>query len=145
VSGYGGQPPAGWQDPYGRQDPYGQNPYGQYGQQDPYGQQGQYGAQQQPGMQDGYGYGPPGVPPVASASNGAAIAAIICNCVGLVLTCGVGVTWLPGLILSGMAVGRVESDPAAARTLTIGAWICCALNFVIGALLILLIVTSYRN
>src|SRR5262245_4313176 len=101
MSEYGGRPPSGWQDPYG-QDPYGQDPYRQdpY-RQDPYGQQGW----QQPGWQDTVGgYGPPGVPPRRSASNGAAIAAIVCNSVALVVTCGLGITWLPGLILSGLAV-----------------------------------------
>ncbi|HEY7484509.1 MAG TPA: hypothetical protein VH912_08600 [Streptosporangiaceae bacterium] len=133
MSGYGGQSPSGWQDPYGRQpygQPYGQDPYRQmpYGQQQP-GWQDPYAQQ---GWQDPYGWGALGVGPQAPASNGAAVGAIICNCVGLVLTCGIGIAWLPGLILGGMAVNRIDSDPATARNLTRGSWICFGLNFVIA-------------
>ena len=133
MSGYGGQPPSGWHEPYGQypygQDPYGQQPYGQqpYGQQ-PYEQQ-PYG--QQTGWPDPYGAGY--IPPSPPASNAAAVGAIIGNCLGLVLVCGIGIAWLPGLILGGMAVGRIESDPAVARRLTRASWICCAANFLIEA------------
>src|ERR671914_2102241 len=135
MSGYGGQPPSGWQDPYGQghygQHPYGQGPYDPYGHQpgwqDPY-------AQQQQGWQDPYGgYDPLGVPSSSPASNAAAVGAIIGNCVGLVFICGIGIAWLPGLVLGGMAVGRIESDPAVARRLTRASWICCAANFLIEA------------
>lgn len=151
MSGYGGRPPSDWQGPYG-QDPYGQDPYGRqpYGP-DPYGQD-PYGPQpawhdphtQQPYAQD-YGqagqdvygamYGPPGIPQRPPPSNAAAVAAIIGNCVGLVFICGVGLAWLPGLILGGMAANKIGSDPAAARSLTLYSWVCCGLNFVIEAVI----------
>ena len=154
MSGYGGRPPSDWQGPYGQhpseQDPYrpyGRDPYAQdpYGPQpnwsDPYGRQHyeqyeQYAQGRPP--QDIYGgmYGPPGVPP-RPPSNAAAVAAIIGNCVGLVLICGIGITWLPGLILGGMAVNKIQSDPAAARALTRYSWICCGLNFVIETMILL--------
>jgi hypothetical protein len=153
-----GQDPYG-QQPYGR-DPYGQDPYGpQPAWQDPYAQQ-QYAqqqyaqqqyaqqqyAQQQYAQQyaqhhgqagqDVYGgmYGPPGIPQ-QSPSNAAAVAAIIGNCIGLVFICGIGIAWLPGLILGGMAVNKIRSDPAAARSLTMYSWVCCGLNFVIEAVI----------
>jgi hypothetical protein len=135
MSGYGGQPPSGWQDPYG-QNPYGQNPYGHnpYGQQpgwqDPYGQQ-------QAGWQDPYGA--PGGRPAPPASNAAAVGAIVGNCLGLVFICGIGIAWLPGLILGGMAVGRIESDPEAARSLTRASWVCCVANFIIEAIILVVV------
>ncbi|HEU5156963.1 MAG TPA: hypothetical protein VFU43_08205 [Streptosporangiaceae bacterium] len=146
MSGYGGRPPSGWQGPYSQgpynqgpygQDPYAQDPYGpQPGWQDPYAQQ-QYGQPQygQAGH-DVYGgmYGPPGIPQ-QQPSNAAAVAAIVGNCVGLVFVCGIGIAWLPGLILGGMAVNKIGSDPEAARKLTMYSWICCGLNFVIEAVI----------
>jgi hypothetical protein len=129
MSGYGGQPPSGWQDPYGQysygDDPYGQGPY----------------AQQQPGWPDPYAAGY--IQPTPPASNAAAVGAIIGNCVGLVLVCGIGIAWLPGLILGGMAVGRIESDPRAARSLTRASWICCAANFIIEAVILVAIYVAY--
>jgi hypothetical protein len=154
MSGYRGQPPSDWQGPYG-QDPYGQQPYGRdpYGQdpygpqpawQDPYAQQQhaqqqhaqQYAQHHGQAGQDVYGgmYGPPGIPQ-QSPSNAAAVAAIIGNCIGLVFICGIGIAWLPGLILGGMAVNKIRSDPAAARSLTMYSWVCCGLNFVIEAVI----------
>jgi hypothetical protein len=153
MSGYGGQPPSSWQGPYGQQpygqDPYAQDPYGpqpswhdsnaqqQYAQQQ-YAQymQQQYAQSYGQGEQDVYGgmYGPPGIPR-QTPSNGAAVAAIIGNCIGLVFICGIGIAWLPGLILGGMAVNKIRSDPESARALTRYSWICCGLNFVIEGLI----------
>jgi hypothetical protein len=155
MSGYGGQPPSDWQGPSGQQ-PYGQDPYAQdpYGPQpawrDPYAQQyaqhyGQAGQGGQVG-QDAYGgmYGPPGIPPQQPPSNAAAVAAIIGNCIGLVFVCGIGIAWLPGLILGGMAVNKIRSDPAAARSLTTYSWVCCGLNFVIEAVIFIVVYTLNR-
>jgi hypothetical protein len=128
MSGYGGQPPSGWQDPYGQYS-YGHDPYGHGQGQGPYEQQ-PYGA----------GYLPPDPP----ASNAAAVGAIVGNCVGLVLICGIGIAWLPGLILGGMALGRIESDPAAARSLTRASWVCCAVNFIIEAIILVAIYLAYE-
>lgn len=146
MTGYGGQPPADWQGPYGQQ-PYGQDPYGQdpYGPQPPWQSpyaeqpyaQPQYGQPQygQAG-QDVYGmYGPPGIPRHEPPSNAAAVAAIIGNCIGLVFICGIGIAWLPGLILGGVAVNKIRSDPQAARSLIKYSWICCGLNFLIEAVI----------
>jgi hypothetical protein len=121
VSGYGGRPPSGWQDPY---DQYGQQP--QSGWQDPY----------------GYGYGPPGVPPVG-ASNGSAIGALICNIV-LSLTC-CGLLAIPGIVMAALAMGRVNSDPASARGLTMWSWIIFAINLVIVVAGVIVYLTLYAR
>jgi hypothetical protein len=121
-----------WQDPY---DPYGKQPYqqqpGQYGQttpgwQDPYPQ---YGSA--PGWQDPYAqYGPqyPAIPVPAPVSNGLTVVALIANIATAMFTCGIGLTWLPGIILSAMALGRYKTDPESARRLTLWAWVCFALD-----------------
>lgn len=119
MSGYGGQP-SGWQDPYGQ--PGGQSgwdPQGNYaprGWQDPYAQQ-------------GYGYGPPGVPR-APASNGAAIAALVCNIVAVAF-CG-GIFAIPGIITAAIALGRVQTDPESARRLTIWSWVILGISIVLA-------------
>jgi hypothetical protein len=159
---YGPQP--AWQDPYAQQyaQAYGQQAYGQPGYEQPgyeqpgyeqpgygqpgYGQPGYgdqtYGQQVQgQAGQDVYGgmYGPPGIPQRPPPSNAAAVAAIVGNCVGLVFFCGIGIAWLPGLILGGMAVNKIRSDPPAARSLTKYSWICCGLNFVIEAVIFIVV------
>jgi hypothetical protein len=107
------------------QDPYGQQP----GRQDPYAQQ------------QGYGYGPPGGPP-SGASNGAAIGALIANIVAALFCCA-GIAWLPGIILSAIAINRTQQNPESARNLTVWAWVCFALNAVISvALIVILQVTG---
>lgn len=119
MSGYGGQPP-GWQDPYGQSgwDPQGN--YAQQGWQDPYAQQ-------------GYGYGPPGVPQ-NQASNGSAIAALICNIV-LFMFCA-SLLAIPGIVTAALAMGRVQTDPQSARRLTIWSWALFAVVIVLGIALI---------
>jgi hypothetical protein len=137
---------AGWAAPGQSGGPHGGPGQDAYG---PYGTQGANGAYGGPagygpagyGAADPYGYGggygPPGFPPTPPASNAAAVAAIIGNCVGLIFLCGIGIAWLPGLILGGVAVNKIQSDPAAARSLTRGSWICCGLNFAIEAVIFL--------
>jgi len=123
VSGYSG-PPSGWRDPY---DPY-----------DPYGSPDPYGPQQPPqGWQDPYGYGPPGVP-ATTASNGSALGALIANIV-LSMTC-CGLLAIPGIITSAIAMGRVNSDPASARNLTLWSWIIFAVNIVIMVAIVIVYV-----
>jgi hypothetical protein len=134
VSGYG-QPPTGGHDPY---DPYRQQQ--PTGWQDPYAQQANW--QQPPGQGPGYGYGPPGVPP-SGATNGSAIAALICNCVALVaiiFCCFGAVASLPGAILAGMALGRAQSDPQSSRQLALWSWVCFGLSIVlsVGMIVVLL-------
>jgi hypothetical protein len=139
---YGGRQPEqgapGWQPP-GQDGPQhggpAQDAYGPYGVNGPYGVPPGYGGADPYGY--GAAYGPPGIPRTPPASNAAAVAAIIGNCVGLIFVCGIGIAWLPGLILGGVAVNKIQSDPAAARSLTRGSWICCGLNFVIEAVIFL--------
>ena len=106
-------PPPGYgQNPYG-QDPYSQNAYGQ----DPYGQ---------------YNYGAyPAVPPTQSGNPAITVAALVANIVSAVLCCGVGLAWIPGIILAAIAMGRTSSDPDSARKLTIGSWVCFGINVVL--------------
>lgn len=129
-----------WQDPYGQygQDPHGQNPYGQdpYGQ-NPYGEPGWQNTQ--PGWQDpyaqqqGYGYyGPPGAPP--RGSNGAAVGALVANIIAALLCCG-GIAWLPGIILSAIAMSRNQTDPQSARQLTLWSWVCFGIDILLGGIL----------
>jgi hypothetical protein len=126
VSGYGGVPP-GWHDPYGG--------YG-YGGTQGWGDAGGYGPQGDP-------YGPPGVPR-EPASNGSAIAALVCNCVVAVLCCNI--VAIPGIVTGALAVGRVRTDPASARRLTIWSWSLFAASLLIGLIVAVvyfaLIVTS---
>ncbi|MEO5877284.1 MAG: DUF4190 domain-containing protein [Streptosporangiaceae bacterium] len=115
-----GHPP---NDPYGQQDPYGwMQPQNQPGglpyQQQPY--QHLYGP---------YGYQQP-------ASNGSAVAALICNIL-LVFCCLLGV---PGIVLAALAMGKVTTEPDAARKLTMWSWICFGAAFVVGVLLVVLYV-----
>ncbi len=132
-----------WQDPYRQSgwqeqpyDPYGQNanqqnPYGQTGYgPDPYGQNpyGQSGLPQ-PAWQDPYAAGYAGQQPV---SNGLAIAALIANIVSAVLVCGIGLTWLPGIIVSAVALSKYRTDPEGARKLTLWAWVCFTVNIALS-------------
>ncbi|MBO2464604.1 hypothetical protein [Actinomadura violacea] len=117
MSGYGGVPP-GWHDPYGGQGGYGGTP----------------------GWDDGgaYGpYGPPGVPH-APASNGSAIAALVCNCVVALLCCNI--VAIPGIVTGALALGRVQTDPASARRLTIWSWSLFAASVLIGIILLIVYV-----
>jgi hypothetical protein len=131
LSGYGGQP--GWQDPY---DPRGyQQPPGYYGP-TPGGWQDPYGAA-------GYGYGPPGVP-VAQASSGAAIGALVCNII-MTLTC-LGLPAIAGIITAAIAMGRVQTNPQSARNLTTWSWVIFAINVVlVMAIVIILVVAAHTN
>ncbi|MDL4820469.1 hypothetical protein [Actinomadura opuntiae] len=123
MSGYGGRPP-GWEDPYGGYGGYGGTP----GWDDP----GAYGPQGPPYGQQGYPYGPPGVPH-ARPSNGSTIAALVCNCVVAVLCCNI--VAIPGIITGALALGRVNTDPASARRLTIWSWSLFAASILIGIIL----------
>lgn len=125
MSGYGGQP--GWQDPY-QQRPG----YGQPGWQDPY-------AAGSPG--GGIGYGPPGVP-AAPASSGSTVAALVCNII-LVFFCNI--LAVPGIITSGIALGRLRSDPESARNLTTWSWVIFAIALVAAVALIVVLIVAGTN
>jgi len=93
-----------------------------YGGQDPYGGY---------GYNYGYGYGPPGVPGGggSGASQGLAIGALVCNII-LIFFC-----WLlaiPGIILAALALGKINTEPGSARTLTIWAWVLFAVGIFVG-------------
>lgn len=117
MSGYGGQP--GWQDPY-QQRPGWQDPY----------------AAGSPG--GGFGYGPPGVP-AAPASSGSAVAALVCN-IALVFFCNI--LAIPGIITSGIALGKMQSDPESARNLTTWSWVIFAIALVAAVALIVVLVVA---
>ncbi|WP_246178778.1 hypothetical protein [Actinomadura decatromicini] len=115
MSGYGGGPPG--YDPYGGSQGwsgYGGSYGGSYGG-GPYGQP--------------PGYGPPGVP-TRSGSNGSTIAALVCNIAGVLLCCGI--LSIPGAVTAAIAMGRVDTDPESARTLTLWSWVLFGLSVVLG-------------
>jgi hypothetical protein len=118
---YGQAPHA--QDPWGQagyaQDPYAQGPYAQ----DPYGQYG-YSA-----------YGPPGA--LRPAGTGMTVAALVANIVTAVLCC-IGVAWIPGIILSAIALSRANTDPESTRRLTVGAWVCFAVDILLAVVVLVL-------
>jgi hypothetical protein len=130
-------PPPGYgNDPYGQQGSYAQDPYGQsaYGQnpygQDPYGQ---------------YNYG--AYPGAVPRNNGLTIAALVANIASAVLCCGIGLTWIPGVILAAVALNRNSTDPESARKLTIGAWVCFAVDVVltVAALIVIGLVGDHNS
>ncbi|MEV7965496.1 hypothetical protein AB0O34_05875 [Sphaerisporangium sp. NPDC088356] len=142
-----------YDQPYGSpaQAPYGQPGYGQPG----YGQPGQgqasYG---QPGYgQPGYGqpaYGQPGYGqqynqpygyPPRPASDGPRTHAIVALVISLVmaLSCYVSLGGIAGAIIAGIALGKVDSEPARARSLLKWSWISIGINI---GLLILGIATA---
>jgi hypothetical protein len=113
-------PPPG----YGAQDPYAQSAYGQ----DPYSQ---YSYAQDPYAQYDYSaYGPAPVP-TRSGTPGATVAALIANIASAIFCCGIGVAWIPGIILAAIALSKNSTDPDTARKLTIGAWICLGVDLVL--------------
>lgn len=132
-----------WQNPY---DQYGRDMSGQYGQQpgwqDPYARYA--GA---PGWQDPYGqYSQVAVPaPQAPVSNGLTVAALVANIASAVFTCGIGLTWLPGVILSGVALGRYKTDVESARRLTLWAWVCFAADIALTVGFFLLVLLLPGN
>jgi hypothetical protein len=149
----GGQPT--YEQPYGQQQPYDQHPYAsgpdQYGAQPSYGAPGQPGYDQPYGAQGGYDqpYGPPASGPYNQpgygpyqqgpygyprpANDGTRTHAIVALVISLVLamTCYVSLGGIAGAILSGIALGKVETEPASARSLLKWAWIGIGINIVL--------------
>ncbi|MFD8528294.1 MgtC/SapB family protein [Streptosporangium canum] len=155
--GYGQQPEYGQQPGQGHQQPgYGQQPqgygqgYGQdqsYGQGQGYGQQAQgygpgygdqgygpgYGEQpygpgygEQPYGQPGYGYGTP----PRQNNDGVRTHAIVALVISIVLalSCYISLGGIAGAIMSGIALGKVETDPRSARNLLKWTWIGIGIN-----------------
>ena len=100
-------------DPYA-QGAYAQDPYGQYN----------YAA-----------YGPPGA--YRPANTGMTVAALVANIVTAVICC-IGVAWIPGIILSAIALNRANTDPESARRLTVGAWVCFAVDVLLAVAVIVI-------
>ncbi|MEU9831524.1 hypothetical protein AB0D67_08275 [Streptosporangium sp. NPDC048047] len=126
--GYGGQyPPPG--QPYGQG--YGEQGYGGQGYGDPsYGQSAPgYG----PGGYGGYGYGPA----PQGGSDGVRTHAIVALVISIVLalSCYVSLGGIAGVILSGIALGKVEREPQSARNLLKWTWISIGIN--IGLLILI--------
>jgi hypothetical protein len=115
-------PPPG----YGAQDPYGQSSYGQQG----YGQD-PYAYAQDPYAQ--YNYAAYGASPVPArpGTPAATVAALIANIASAIFCCGIGVAWIPGIILAAIALSKNNTDPVAARKLTIGAWVCLGVDIIL--------------
>ncbi|MGW0591682.1 hypothetical protein [Streptosporangium sp. NPDC002607] len=139
TSGYG-QPQQGHHAEHFQPSGYGQAPgYGQPGYGEPgYGQgYGQAGYGEQPYGQ-GYGepgYGQPGygkgygAPPYRN-TEGVRTHAIVAMVISIVLTlsCYVTLGGLAGVILSSVALGRVDTDPPGARNLLKWTWISIGIN-----------------
>ncbi len=115
-----------WQDPH---DSHGKEPQQE--------QPGQY-AQPGPGpLAPSAPYGPQyaAAPPVP---NGSAIGALIANSSAIVFGFGgIGMAWLPGIILSVIALTRFRTDPESARRLTKWAWVCFVVDIVLTVVLFL--------
>ncbi|WP_248960772.1 DUF4190 domain-containing protein [Sphaerisporangium perillae] len=119
-----GTPPQGGpydQQQYGApgQQPYDQQ-YGAPGQQ-PYGQQYGYG----PYQQNPYGYPPR---PVSEGPRSHAIVALVISIL-LALSCYISLGGIAGVILSGIALGKVDTEPQQARSLLRWCWIAIGINF----------------
>ncbi|MFF5208032.1 hypothetical protein [Streptosporangium sp. NPDC000396] len=125
--GYGqtgpGQAPGYGQQPYGQQQPsYDEQPYGQG-----------YGQPYDPGYGQGYGepYGQYGYGPAPQKNNdGVRTHAIVALVVSIMLgfTCYVSLGGIAGAILSGIALGKVDTDPRGARNLLKWTWISVGIN-----------------
>jgi len=109
---------------YPPQDPYGQ-PYGPQG--------GGYGY-------DPYGPGPYGYP--RPASNGSAVAALVFNI--LLIFCCMPLS-IPGIVLSALALGKVNHEPDSARKLTIWAWICFGIGLLATAVFVILVFSNAES
>ncbi|MET8145187.1 hypothetical protein ABZU32_33205 [Sphaerisporangium sp. NPDC005288] len=147
--GASGQPsyPAGGQQPYG-QPGYGQPGYGDPGYaQQGYGQPG-YG---QPGYDQQYGYATPYPPyghPARPAGDGPRTHAIVALIISILLamSCYVSLGGIAGVVLSGIALGKADTEPDRARSLLKWGWVAIGVNIglvIIGvAVLIVVGVTS---
>ncbi|GAA2400004.1 hypothetical protein [Nonomuraea africana] len=116
-SGYTPENPGDNQGPYGQQQPYG-SPYGHGSGEQPYGAP--YGQQPPPGY--GYGYPPPQQGPRTHA-----IVALVISIV-LALSCYITPGGIAGAIMSGIALGQVDTQPDKARNLLKWTWISIGIN-----------------
>ena len=103
--------------PGGQYDP--NNPYGQQPQQPPqYGQQ-PYGQPQQP--YGGYPQYPgQGYPPVQNQSNGLAVGALVCSCIGILLC---GLPTIAGIIMGHIAYAKANRGEAGGKGMAMAAFI----------------------
>ena len=124
-----GSNPQDWQSPYS--PPPGSSPsYGPYGYEpQPYG---------------GY-YGPPyGYQPRQDGPRTHAIVALIISAV-LTVTCYVTLGGLAGVILSGIALSKVETQPQQARSLLKWTWIAIGVNITLLVLFFGAAIVFYAN
>ncbi|MFJ2030870.1 hypothetical protein [Streptosporangium sp. NPDC087985] len=158
--GYG-QQPYGYEQPgqgYGQQSPgygqpgqsqgygqpgqsYGQQGYGEPGQ--GYGEPGQYGVQPYGQYQPGYGY----PPPPQQNNDGVRTHAIVALVISIVmaLSCYVSLGGIAGAILSGIALGKVQTDPRGARNLLKWTWISIGINvalIILGVIAFIVVATT---
>ncbi|MBO3748937.1 hypothetical protein J5X84_22900 [Streptosporangiaceae bacterium NEAU-GS5] len=135
-----GSNPQDWQSPYSPPPTY---PYGdgQY----PYAE-GQYGYEQpQPAQPYGGYYGPPyGYAPQPQGPKTHAIVALVISCI-LAVSCYVSLGGIAGAILSGIALGKADTQPQQARTLLKWTWISIGANVVLLMLGIGAAIVYYAN
>ncbi|MBG0826473.1 hypothetical protein HS041_01575 [Planomonospora sp. ID67723] len=99
----------------------GKSPYGAY---DPYGSHSSYG--------QGYGYAAGPYHDVEGVRTHAIVAMVVS--ITLALSCFVSLGGIVGTILSGIALGKVETEPARARGLIRWVWIGIGVNLGLIAL-----------
>lgn len=130
--------------------PYGQPQFGQPEQPQQYGQP-QYGQQSpdqyggQPYDQSGYGlqqygqpqYGPPGLSQAPVDESGPIIA-LVANIVLTLFCCGLFA--VGGIVTSAIAMGKIRTDPAAARKLTKWSWGIFIANIVISLIVVIVVI-----
>lgn len=113
------------------------SPSGGYGAYGGYGGSGGYGA-----YPPGGGYGPPGGhggPPPGSARN-AAVVALIINIVAVLFCCGI--VSIGGLICAAMAMSKADTEPEAARSLNMWAWILLGVTFLIDVVIVIVLIAA---
>lgn len=121
----GNQPPAGGYGAY----PTGSGGYGA----PPTGGSGGYGGYPPP---SGYGASPP--PP--NPARNTAIAALIVNIIAATFCCGI--TSVGGLICAALAMGKADTEPETARTLTMWAWILLGATFLIDVIIVIVFIVA---
>lgn len=98
-----------------------------------YGGSGGYGAYPPPG-----GYG--GAPPPPNPAKNTAIAALVVNIIAAIFCCGI--TSIGGLICAALAMGKADTEPETARTLTMWAWILLGATFLFDVVLVIVFIVA---
>lgn len=95
-----------------------------------------YGQQPPPGYGYGYGYGTP-PRPNTDGSRANAIVALVLNLIATVSCCNI--LAIPGAVLAGMALGRLENDLGTAKRMLVWSWVLFAAGFVLGITVFLIL------